>query len=295
MSEKIASENELKTEQPVAQKSILKTAYDLDPAPTHDTPLSVGQTLRTARLQQNISIAEIAQALNLRVTLIHEIENDNFDNIPAPTYLKGYLKNYAIKVKINADELLGQLDLQISTTAVKLQSFSRRTIRENRDQKLTFLSYSIAFSLVLMLVIWWIQDASEEQAPNFSERTIEEIVAEQAMALEEAHQNKIFATQTEHSDTINPTATQTPISLSESTLAMQLQNDCWMEIRDADGKFLVNGLKKRGYEVNIRGKAPFSVVMGAPESVQLQYQGVPVDLSNFQRGQVARFSIPLTR
>jgi cytoskeleton protein RodZ len=294
MSEKIASENELKTKQPTTKKTVLKQAPDLILEQVNETPLSIGKMLKTARIQQNISVAEIAQALNLRVTLIHEIENDNFDNISAPTYLKGYLKNYAIKVKISPTELLQQLALQVSTTEVKLQSFSRRTIRENRDQKLTFVSYGIAVGLLLMLIIWWVQDTSLEQVPDFSERTIEEIIAEQAIALEQEQQMKISQADMNQLKPFSETP-KSPVISPQSSLSMQLTNDCWMEIRDADGNFLVNGLKKSGYALNIHGKAPFSVVIGAPESVQLEYQGMPVDMTKFQQGQVARFSIPLTQ
>ena len=62
---------------------------------------SIGQLLKTAREAMGFSYEDIAAQLNLRVTLIQEIEKDNFEGISALTYVRGYLKNYASKVGVD--------------------------------------------------------------------------------------------------------------------------------------------------------------------------------------------------
>lgn len=68
--------------------------------------------------------------------------------------------------------------------------------------------------------------------------------------------------------------------------------DCWINIRGADGKSLINGVRKAGSTANFTGVAPFKVVLGAPSNVELTYEGKEVDLSVFsKKGKVARLTL----
>lgn len=79
---------------------------------------------------------------------------------------------------------------------------------------------------------------------------------------------------------------------SESPLVMHFSADCWLEVRDASGKVLFSGLQRAGGKLDLAGKAPYRLKIGAPAAVQIQYLGKPVDLSRFiKSSQVARFTL----
>ena len=61
---------------------------------------SIGQLLKNCTKLWAFHM-KIWPQLNLRVTLIQEIEKDNFEGISALTYVRGYLKNYASKVGVD--------------------------------------------------------------------------------------------------------------------------------------------------------------------------------------------------
>ncbi|MGB1198162.1 MAG: RodZ domain-containing protein [Thalassotalea sp.] len=69
--------------------------------------------------------------------------------------------------------------------------------------------------------------------------------------------------------------------------------DCWVNIYDATGERIAWGIKKSGYEMNISGQAPFSITLGKPELVTIVYDGATVDMSQFNRGNIAKFTLPL--
>ncbi|MBE0147970.1 MULTISPECIES: cytoskeleton protein RodZ [Serratia] len=85
------------------------------------------------------------------------------------------------------------------------------------------------------------------------------------------------------------------VSASEADangLVMDFSGDCWVQVVDATGKSLVSGIQKSGSRLNLAGKAPFKLTLGAPASVQVQFQGKPVDLSRFVKSnRVARLTV----
>ncbi|MEI8599594.1 cytoskeleton protein RodZ [Vibrio sp. M60_M31a] len=78
-----------------------------------------------------------------------------------------------------------------------------------------------------------------------------------------------------------------------SLLTMTFKADCWIQVKDTNGKTLVSGTHKPGQDVELTGKAPFKVILGAPEGVTMTFASEPVDLSGYTSGKVARFTLPL--
>ncbi|CAM3938559.1 cytoskeleton protein RodZ [Serratia silvae] len=75
-------------------------------------------------------------------------------------------------------------------------------------------------------------------------------------------------------------------------LVMDFSGDCWVQVVDATGKSLVSGIQKSGSRLNLAGTAPYKLTLGAPASVQVQFQGKPVDLSRFVKSnRVARLTV----
>lgn len=93
-----------------------------------------------------------------------------------------------------------------------------------------------------------------------------------------------------------PTAAASVAAGSEAAstqpLVMHFNDKCWLEVRDASGKILFSGLQPAGAKLELSGKAPYRLKIGAPAAVQIQYLGKPVDLSRFiKSSQVARLTL----
>ncbi|MGF1752824.1 cytoskeleton protein RodZ [Vibrio makurazakiensis] len=87
-----------------------------------------------------------------------------------------------------------------------------------------------------------------------------------------------------------PAKTETPTINNE--LALSFSSDCWIQVKDADGKTLSTGIKKAGQSLKLSGTAPYKVVLGAPEGVSMTFASEPVDLSGYTSGKVARITLP---
>lgn len=268
---------------------------------------SIGQLLKTAREAMGFSYEDIAAQLNLRVTLIQEIEKDNFEGISALTYVRGYLKNYASKVGVDEAKVMNLLDQQTNDPTVQLQSFSRKTVRQANDKKFTFISYAVLFSLIALGLTWWIQRQWEHSTIDFSKPPVEELVATPFIQKDMVQSaNEVLIKPAVHQTLTDDSSTTVVESDTEITqnlpfrnvktisqLSFHLDGDCWMQVEDSEGKTLVYGLKKQGTELSVEGTPPFFLIMGAPEMVQLKHDGEFIDLSDYQDGRTARLQIPV--
>ncbi|MGL9734668.1 MAG: RodZ domain-containing protein, partial [Symbiopectobacterium sp.] len=84
----------------------------------------------------------------------------------------------------------------------------------------------------------------------------------------------------------------TPVSDNGNSIAMTFIANCWLEVIDAADKKLYSGMQRSGSVLNLSGQAPYRLKIGVPAAVQIQYQGKPVDLSQFvENNQIARLTL----
>jgi len=55
----------------------------------------IGNSLREARLRQGLDFVEIEQSTKIRGKYLRALEDEQFDVLPAQTYVKGFLRSYA--------------------------------------------------------------------------------------------------------------------------------------------------------------------------------------------------------
>lgn len=68
--------------------------------------LSLGQYLRCEREGKGISIEQVASATRINVRMLHLLEEDKFDELPAKPFVRGFVTSYARFVGIDPQEIL---------------------------------------------------------------------------------------------------------------------------------------------------------------------------------------------
>jgi len=86
----------------------------------------------------------------------------------------------------------------------------------------------------------------------------------------------------------SPVPTSAPIQM-----AFTFEDDCWVNIKDATGEAIAYGVKQKGRVMEIQGVPPVEVTLGAPDNVRISINNEPVDISSYQNGTTARFTLPL--
>lgn len=67
---------------------------------------TAGKLLQEKRLLKELSIEEIAASIKVKSKYLIALENSDFASLPSSTFTKGFLRNYALALKINPDTVL---------------------------------------------------------------------------------------------------------------------------------------------------------------------------------------------
>lgn len=73
---------------------------------------SPGEILKQARVGKDLSIAAIATQLNLDLRIVEALERGDLSKLPAPIFVRGYLRGYARLVGVREDEVLAAYQAQ---------------------------------------------------------------------------------------------------------------------------------------------------------------------------------------
>ncbi|WP_457808605.1 RodZ domain-containing protein [Kushneria sp. EE4] len=133
---------------------------------------SAGDMLREERERQRLHLEDAAEQLNLRPSLVADMERDNFEQIPIPTYRRGYLRAYARLLGIDDraivaayDRVHGRSDLDERRVA-PISSIKP----PSRMGAIAFRVATLAVVVILavMTLLWW---EGRESAPGYGDDT----------------------------------------------------------------------------------------------------------------------------
>lgn len=69
--------------------------------------IGFGKQLRAAREAAGLSLHDIADKLKLNTNMLQSLEAENIAELPAPAYVRGYLRSYAQLVKCDGEMIVG--------------------------------------------------------------------------------------------------------------------------------------------------------------------------------------------
>lgn len=72
-------------------------------------PLTIGETLKQARLDRKITVKTVSQATAIRAKFLEALEADDFESLPSPVQARGFLRIYAEYLGLDAEPLLADL------------------------------------------------------------------------------------------------------------------------------------------------------------------------------------------
>ena len=141
------------------------------PKPAQAEP-GPGQLLRAARLEQGLSIEDVARQMRLSVRQVTALEEDDYTKLASGTFLRGFVRNYAKLLQMDAAPLLQRLEQSVPP-APPTQTISYpiegTPFPSNRDRGKRNLIIGAGVVLALLLLVYEIYRGSEanvEKAPG---------------------------------------------------------------------------------------------------------------------------------
>jgi len=273
-------------------------------------PLATGEYLKQVRVERQLSLATVAQAICLDEHRLREIEEGQADYI-APVYRNGYIKKYATYLQISEEEIQQLISSADTGESTVRNVFSKPPVRNPMDKWLRATSYVLASLLIGTLAWQFTHEAvrlsqsgsrlhsGQESIPDKDSKTYQEKVkAEEVRGTVNAsiaplgalHENN-----TEGYDTAEQAwaaVSRTALPEGENRLQISVSADSWVEITDADGQELEMDLLRGGSDKSYHGKPPFRILLGRAAAVHLSVDGEQVDLTSFTRGDIAQLTWP---
>lgn len=77
---------------------------------------TVAEQLRAAREAQKLTLPQVADLTKIRADHLEALEHGDFSAFSAPIYIRGSVKNYAARLKLDVPKILADLDAELKAT-----------------------------------------------------------------------------------------------------------------------------------------------------------------------------------
>jgi cytoskeleton protein RodZ len=116
---------------------------------------SIGEILKRTRESKNLSIEDVNEQTKISVAVIRALEQDDMESFASETYLKGFLKNYAIFLGLDANKLWGTLSRRHGKVPDVSGTFwdIEEAVREEKLRSPRILQRIVVPLLVIVIII----------------------------------------------------------------------------------------------------------------------------------------------
>ena len=114
-----------------------------------------GAYLRKAREEAQMSVDKVATALLLNSHTVEALEADAYERLPAPTFVRGYLRGYARVLGLPSRSILEMYDRQGFEPPALTTDVAESTQAHTSDAVVRFVTYAVAVVLVVLVGLWW--------------------------------------------------------------------------------------------------------------------------------------------
>jgi cytoskeleton protein RodZ len=138
----------------------------------------IGQTLRETRMRNRVDITEVEAGTKIRAKYLRALENEEWDLLPGPTFVKTFLRSYADYLGLDSRQLVEEYKQRFEgPSTMELTPFAPRPggRRERRRRAVLGPGLVVVFALVLVLGALyalgsWGDDEPESENPNTVEK-----------------------------------------------------------------------------------------------------------------------------
>jgi cytoskeleton protein RodZ len=277
-----------------------------------------GARLAAERQRHGWSISDAAGRLRLNPKQVLALEAEDLAHLPALPFVRGFVRNYARELGIDATELLVQLNARVAPSAeavVKGDLVASTIVRSAERERLSRTAVLVGAPLLLVAlgVIGWFATRSIEAPPAAPVGAEVPAAAGGVAATSPAPATVPTtgapgevdavpvapATESELVDQTSPAAgksaaaspAEPAATVNRGALRLTFNDESWVEIAQADGRILLSQLNEAGVERRVIGQPPFKVVIGNASAVVVEYRGKTIDLKPYTREQVARLTL----
>ncbi len=128
------------------------------------SPSGPGRLLHQARQDLRLAPEDVAQILHLSPKQIIALEQDDYKNLPGPTYVRGYLRNYAQLLGLSPDKVLKSYNsLTIPSKPISLPKSAPPPQITSGDRLVKMATVAVVAVVLGLVFLWW---RSNDEMPD---------------------------------------------------------------------------------------------------------------------------------
>jgi hypothetical protein len=129
----------------------------------------IGNSLREARLRQSLDFPEIEQGTKIRGKYLRALEDEQFDVLPAQTYVKGFLRSYAEYLGLDGQLYVDEYNSRFVVGEEEPQSRPRRSASPSRgvqvQSRVVLLTLLGIVSVTALVIVAWTRGEPQTVTP----------------------------------------------------------------------------------------------------------------------------------
>lgn len=279
-----------------------------------------GERLRLAREESHLGRDEVAQHLRLDVKLIVALEENDYDKLPSPSYICGYLRSYAHLLKLPEEEVVHAYSQGEVISSALLPENVDIVSRKQPASSSAWPVIILLIVLGLLLAGLMMFDVFNTQGKGAGSRdaingTTEQVVRDMSQQSEVVplfnlkdaanlsdDPKNVIASEPEQitefkkkniveEDKVEAKHNSTNIKRSMTGLRLTYNSDSWTEIVDATGARLIYRLVAKGNDISVDGVPPFIILLGNAPAVTVLFNGKEFNHKRYHRDNIAYFRI----
>ncbi|PCI81417.1 MAG: hypothetical protein COB20_01865 [SAR86 cluster bacterium] len=119
-----------------------------------DGALTAGDILRQERKRLGLNEKEVADQLHITMHYVKALESSSYEKLPGAVFAKGYLKNYALLLGLDVEDLLSRYDEFTHQQKADIEEESRLKARRKKDRNKPFVVVSLIIFVAGFLGLW---------------------------------------------------------------------------------------------------------------------------------------------
>jgi hypothetical protein len=214
----------------------------------------IGSSLREARLRQNLDFPELEERTKIRPKYLRALEDERFDILPAPTYVRGFLRSYAEALGLDGQPFVDEYNSRFTVGEDDAPLRARRAPQPRRDRGpreshiAAVALVAIAIATALVIAAWKFGGPEGEKVPGLTYDSPAGVVA--------------------------------PASKGTARLSVRAgAGSSWMAVRltSSSGRLLYSGTLEQGQRKSFEG-GRLQLALAKPQNVVVRLNGRRVDL-----------------
>lgn len=274
---------------------------------------SIGALLKGRRQELKLSVQDVATQMRLDPRVIEALEADSYEGLPAPLYVRGYIRGYSKILKLDSNALVELYDADVPSAPPEIIPEVKHPMQtSSSDKPVKAFTYLITFTLVILVIAWWQSSfvVKTVMAPTPATNTTAgpsppPPQLSYPVTVVQHPDDTFYATPAEEPSIAGEEAVQSQSEAAPGTesgpvtggvpgpdrVVFRMNADSWVEVFDAGGERLFMSLARAGEVLSLTGTAPFSVLLGYAQGVSVEFNGHPFDPAPYSHSGIARFAL----